>query len=178
MNVLLLYSSKTGFTRRYAQWIGEELGLRPTEWKDCTAGQLAEADLIVYGGSVNGGIITGQTKVERMARKAGNRPVIWFAVGLRPPTLRTMELLRKNNFGRDSEAPLFYFPGGLDKEKLPPGDRTMLRVYRAMLRRRRDLDPEDEGMIDRLSIPGDHTDRTAIEPLVDLIRTAQNSGKT
>ena len=174
MNILLLYTSNTGFTMRYAEWIGEELEIEPVCFKDCNPARIAQADLVIYGGSVNGGILTGQTKAERMARKAGNKTVLWFAVGLRPATERTLDLLRTNNFGRGSEAPLFYFPGGLDREKLQAGDRTMLRVYRAMLRRRRDLHPEDEEMIRRLITPADYTDRNAIAPLVDLVRSLRD----
>ena len=135
---------------------------------------MARADLVIYGGSVNGGILTGQTKVERLAKKAGNKPVIWFATGLRPATDRTLDLLRKNNFGSGSDAPLFYFPGGLDKEKLRPGDRTMLRVYRAMLRRRRDLHLEDAEMIRRLITPADYSDRNAVAPLTALVRSLRD----
>ena len=170
MNILLLCHSKSGFTKRYADWIGEELGVSPVLLQDCTPAQIAGADLILYGAGVNGGIINGQAKLERMVKKAGNQPVIWFATGLRPATDRTLELIRRNNFGAEAEAPLFYFPGGLDKEKLQAGDRTMLRVYRAMLRRRRDLHPEDEEVLRRMSYPGDYTDRAAIAPLVEFIR--------
>lgn len=135
---------------------------------------MAQADLVIYGGSVNGGILTGQTKAERMAKKAGNKPVIWFATGLRPASNRTLDLLRKNSFGSGADVPLFYFPGGLDKKKLLPGDRTMLRVYRAMLRRRRDPHPEDEEMIQRLINPADYSDRNAIAPLTGLIRSLRD----
>ena len=174
MNILLLYTSNTGFTRTYAEWIGEELGIEAIPFKNCTPARMAQADLMVYGGSVNGGILTGQAKAERMAKKAGDKPVIWFATGLRPATDRTLDILRKNNFGSGSDSPLFYFPGGLDKEKLQPGDRTILRVYRAMLRRRRDLHPEDEEMIQRLITPADYSDRNAIAPLVALVRSLRD----
>lgn len=169
--VLLLYESRSGFTRRYAQWIGEELGVAPIQLNNCRREQIAQADLVIYGAGVSGGIVNGQAKVERMAKKAGGRPVVWFATGLRPHTPRTLDLLRKNNFGRNAEAPLFYFPGGLDRTKLPSGDRTLLLCYRAMLRRRRDLDPEDTQVLQRMSVPGDYTDRTYIAPLVDLVKT-------
>ena len=174
MDILLLYTSGTGFTKRYADWIGEELGIEAVPFKDCTPARMAQADLVIYGGSVNGGILTGQAKAERMAKRAGNRPVIWFATGLRPATERTLGLLRKNNFGSGSEVPLFYFPGGLDKEKLRPGDRTMLRVYRAMLRRRRGLHPEDAEIIRRLITPADYSDRNAIAPLVEYVRSLRD----
>ena len=174
MDILLLYTSGTGFTKRYAHWIGEELGLEAVPLQDCTPARMARADLVIYGGSVNGGILTGQTRVERMARRAGNKTVLWFAVGLRPATDRTLDLLRKNNFGRASEVPLFYFPGGLNPEKLQAGDRTMLRVYRAMLRRRRDLHPEDGEMVQRLVTPADYSDRNAVAPLVALVRSLRD----
>jgi menaquinone-dependent protoporphyrinogen IX oxidase len=176
MEILLLYSSQTGFTRRYAQWIGEALGIDPVALKDLTQPQLAQADLIIYGGSINGGLLTGQAKVQRMVKKAGGKPVLWFATGLRPATPRTLELVRKNNFPWGEEAPLFYFPGGSDWEALSPGDRTLLHVYRAMLRRRGNLHPEDRQVTERMTTSGDYTDPSAIVPLLHWVQALEQAG--
>jgi hypothetical protein len=111
-----------------------------------------------------------------MVKKAGGKPVLWFATGLRPATPRTLELVRKNNFPRGEEAPLFYFPGGSDWEALSPGDRTLLRVYRAMLRRRKDLHPEDRQVIDLMMTSGDYTDPSAIIPLLHRVQALQKTG--
>ena len=168
--ILLVYASQTGFTQRYAQWIGRELDALAIPQRDCTQEMVEGADLVIFGGSVRGSIITGQTKLERMLRRAGGRQVIWFAVGIRPDTPRTLELVRKNNFSKEETPELFYFRGGMDPEQLKPGDKTLITCYRAMMKRRRDLDPEDREIITLLRTPCDYTDPERIAPLVRRAR--------
>lgn len=162
--ILLLYASQTGFTQRYAAWIAQALGVPAQPLAACTKAQVAAAELVIFGGSVRGSILTGQTKVDRLCRRAGGKPVVWFATGLRPATPRTLDLIRRNNFA--AEVPLFYFRGGLAPEKLRPGDKTLLLCYRAMLRRRRERAAEDEALLPLFQTACDYTDRRQIAPLL------------
>ncbi len=170
MNLLLLYCSQTGYTKRYAEWIAEEVETTAVPLKECTQPMLDHADLVIYGGSVHGGVITGESKLSKLLKKSGKKDILYFAVGIRPDTLRTTEIIKKNTLGTESQATLFYFRGGLDKEKLSPGDQTMLRVYRAMLKRRKALHPEDQGMIELLRYPSDFSSREQILPLIQEIK--------
>ena len=167
---LLIYESQTGFTQRYAQWIGEALEVQAIPLKQCSQAMVDSADYVIFGGSVRGSIISGQTKIERMLKKSP-KPILYFAVGLRPATARTIEILRKNNFGIPGDFPLHSFRGGMDPEKLSSGDRTMLQIYRAMLRRRKDLDAEDQEMLSILRQSGDYTDKGQIGPLLEAARS-------
>lgn len=166
MKVLVLYESKTGYTRRYAEWISEEVKGDLLTLKEATLGRVRAADLLIFGGNIRGSIISGQEKMMRLAQKAGGKKTFYFGVGMRPVTPRTLELLRKNNWIAEN---LFYFRGGLDQEALSPGDRTMLRVYQAMLKRRREIHPEDEQLLRDLRVPGDFSDREQIKPLLNAV---------
>lgn len=162
--ILLLYASQTGFTQRYAEWIAQALGVPALPLAACRKAQVEGAALVIFGGSVRGSILTGQTKVERLCRRAGGKPVLWFATGLRPATPRTLDLVRRNNFSRD--VPLFYFRGGMAPEKLRPGDKTLLLCYRAMMRRRRERVTEDEELLPLFQTACDYTDQRQIIPLL------------
>ena len=167
--ILLLYQSQTGFTRQYAQWIGEELSIPPIPLGDCTREMVRGADLVIFGGPVRGSQITGRAKAERLCRRAGGKPVLWFGVGLRPVTPRTLTLLERNNF--PGEAPgLFYFRGGMDPDGLTPGDRTLITCYRAMMKRRSPPDLEDAEILDLMTRPCDYTDPEQIQPLIRAVR--------
>lgn len=169
MCTLVLYESQTGYTRQYAQWIAEALHGEALPLKEADPDRVRRADRVLFGGSVRGSLISGQEKMTRLAKRAGGKKVLFFCVGIRPATPRTLDLLRRNNFGADDETPFFYFRGGLDKETLTPGDRTLLRVYQAMLKRRRDLHPEDEELLRILRIPGSYAGRDQIEPLLEAV---------
>ena len=108
---LLLYASQTGFTQRYAQWIGQALGVEPIPLAACRLADVAAADGVIFGGSLRGSLLTGQTKVARLCRRVGNKPVVWFAVGIRPATDRTLKLGRRTNFSREERPQLFYVRG-------------------------------------------------------------------
>ena len=166
---LLLYASQTGFTQRYAQWIGQALGVEPIPLAACRLADVAAADGVIFGGSLRGSLLTGQPKVARLCRRAGNKPVVWFAVGIRPATDRTLDLVRRNNFSREERPQLFYFRGGMATEKLKPGDKTLLLCYRAMMRRRRDLPEEDEALLPLLRQDCDFTSRDQIAPLLQTV---------
>lgn len=166
---LLLYASQTGFTQRYAQWIGQALGVEPIPLAACRLADVAAADGVIFGGSLRGSILTGQTKVARLCRRAGNKPVVWFAVGIRPATDRTLDLVRRNNFSREEQPLLFYFRGGMATEKLRPGDKTLLLCYRAMMRRRRELPEEDEALLHLIRQDCDFTSRDQIAPLLRAV---------
>ena len=167
--LLLLYASQTGFTQRYAQWIGRALGVESRPLAACRYEEVARADLVIFGGSVRGDILTGQTKVARLCRRAGNKPVVWFATGIRPATPRTLDLVQRNNFSREEHPRLFYFRGGMAPERLKPGDKTLLLCYRAMMRRRRDLPEEDEALLPLLRQDCDFTSRDQITPLLQAV---------
>ena len=128
MKVLVLYESKTGYTRRYAEWISEEVKGDLLTLKEATLGRVRAADLLIFGGNIRGSIISGQEKMMRLAQKAGGKKTFYFGVGMRPVTPRTLELLRKNNGIAEN---LFYFRGGLDQEALSPGDRPRGRTVAA-----------------------------------------------
>ena len=167
---LLIYESQTGFTQRYAQWIGEALDVPAIPLKQCGQAMMDSAGFVIFGGSVRGGGISGLAKVRKLLKKHPDKPLLCFAVGLRPETERTIDLLRKNNSGIPGDFSLHYFRGGMDPEKLSSGDRTMLQLYRAMLRRRNDLDAEDREMLSILRQAGDYTDKARIEPLLQAAR--------
>lgn len=122
MKTLVLYESHTGYTRRYAQWISEALRADILPLKEATSALLRDADLVIFGGSIRGSIISGQDRMKKLAKKAGSKAVLYFGVGLRPDSPRTRSLLRRNNFGSESTVPLFYFQGGLNRDSLASGD--------------------------------------------------------
>ena len=59
MRVMVVYESGTGFTRQYAEWIGEDLNCPVKPVKEVSARMAGEYDLIIYGGWVMGNMIMG-----------------------------------------------------------------------------------------------------------------------
>ena len=59
MKTVVLFQSKYGATKKYAQWIAEELSCDIFERKNINANALEAYDTIVYGGGLYAGGVSG-----------------------------------------------------------------------------------------------------------------------
>lgn len=171
MKRVVVYESQTGSTKQYAEWIARQADAQLIALNECTASILQQADLIVFGGGVRGGNIDGKRKFSKIAKKANANNLIYFAVGIRPSTPRTLALIRSSNFDSNSDVPLFYFRGKFNPDALNQSDKTMIRIYQSMLKRRRDIHQEDADLLDAIRSPCDFASEEQITPLLQEIGT-------
>lgn len=57
-NTVVIYNSKTGFTKRYAEWISKELGCECLKLDDAKNRELDEFDTIIFGGWACAGTVS------------------------------------------------------------------------------------------------------------------------
>ncbi len=161
--VLIIVSSPTGFTRRYADWIAEEVGADVVPLEEAAPEMLAPYALVICGSPIYGGEYHCLKKFQSLQRRSG-KWFLYYATGICPQSQRTVRRIARNNFPVGQQA--YYFEGGLDREKLAPSQRALLTCYQAMLRRQGNTHPEDAVVLDRMRVSGDYTRREAIQPLV------------
>ena len=82
MKKIVVYQSKTGFTAKYANWITERLGCEAKEYKRVNSKELADYDMVIYGGCIMADMVIGYNKIK--ALNLNN--VIVFAVGITVPS--------------------------------------------------------------------------------------------
>ena len=112
MKILVTYKSKTGFTKKYAEWIAEELGCEAKDIKTITPKNVAEYDLVIHGGWIFGGIINGYSKINSFNPKR----LIVFGVGFTPKAKVDLKKMAEEN--KLGDAPLYYFEGGTNPPKM------------------------------------------------------------
>lgn len=109
MKTIVTYKSKTGFTKKYAEWIADEL--------NCGAIRVEELDLneaydcIIHGGWIMAGMILGLNKV----KKAKTKHLVCFAVGFTQEK-DYVHIIQKQN--QIQNLPLYYFLGGTNPKKM------------------------------------------------------------
>lgn len=59
MKYIVTYSSKYGSTQKYAKWIGEALSCEVKDIKDIRSDMLQNYDVIIHGGSLYAGGVSG-----------------------------------------------------------------------------------------------------------------------
>ncbi|MDE6847513.1 MAG: flavodoxin domain-containing protein [Lachnospiraceae bacterium] len=170
--VLIVYYSKTGFTKKYAEWIEESL----SEGLSCDVFsyskrrkiQLSQYDIILFGGGFHAGQINGikwfKTQMHKLSDNA-NRRIAVFATGAMPAEAPDIEKALRQNFTEEEWAKItaFYLPGGLCYEKMGVGDRLMMAAFRALLKEKN----VDSQMQQIVAHSFDLTSKELITPLVE-----------
>ncbi len=169
--IAVIYQSKYGTTRRYAEWIAEALNAPLLEASGIGPGQLMDYDIIVFGGGLYASGILG---VELVAKNPCKSLVV-FTVGLATPEITDYSDILAKNFPAESlpDLKVFHLQGGIDYKKLGMVHKTMMALKKkeaaALPFSQRTSD--QHGLLETYGAQVDFTDKEKIQPLVDYVRS-------
>lgn len=163
MRSLVIYESNTGFTKQYAQWIAQALRCECAALKTVSPQRLTGVDSVIFGGWIMGNTIMGLDRV----RKLAVQPAAVFAVGCSQSRDEVVEAIRTQN--QLGDTPLFYMEGGFRFEELGFVQRTMLKMVKKAAAKKEHPSAQDREMAEVLGTSFDHSDQSAIRPLVEFI---------
>ena len=81
---IILYQSKYGSAKKYAQWLKQETGYALMETKKAELHQLSNFDVIVLGGGVYASGIAGLQFLKKNISRLSDKKIAVFAVGASP----------------------------------------------------------------------------------------------
>lgn len=171
--VLVVYKSVTGFTKQYAQWIAEALHCETMDLKEASSTAMSNYQTIIFGGRFHAGFVDGLKKAKALFGESAARRLVIFGTGA---TLGTqIDMINeawKNNLTPEelNEIPHFYMESGLRQEKMPLGDKLMLKVFAAMVKGKKEKTEYEKAMAQALGESYDHSSREFIKPLVECVR--------
>lgn len=169
MNTIIIYTSATGFTKKYAEWIAERTGYEAVTLKDAKKMDLSTYERIVYGGWIHAAIIAGINDVIKLAQ---NKKLLLFAVGGAPVNDDTIKNLHNALPENLKDVELIYCPGGFNYENMGFGSKTMMKMFSAMLSSKKDKTPDEEEMARMIKTSYDISDPKYIEELVVKLQGA------
>lgn len=128
---IVLYRSKTGFSKRYAEWIAEDLTCECRSIKCVKLDDLQDYGVVIYGAGVYAGMIAGLGKIKNWMEKSPEKTWIVFATGATPPKEGYEELIFKTNFrkGESRPAHFYYFLAGINYEKMGFFNRVLMKLF-------------------------------------------------
>lgn len=172
MNSIVVYSSKTGFVERYAKWIAEDLSANLAQADEVGIEDLMRYDTIIYGGGLYAVGINGIKLIKNNLERLKEKNLIVFATGASPPRERIIEEVKEKNFTPDEQRYLefFYLRGGFDYEKLGLKDRMLMKMLKKKLKMKKELTPDEKGMLEAYEDPVDFTKKENIGDLLDYAR--------
>lgn len=172
-NLIILYNSETGFTRKYAELLALELGCTALPLKNAPA-DLSGYAAVVFGSRLHAGIFDGWKKAQKLLQSRGAKQLVVFATGAMPNEAedQIQKTWAQNLTPEERKSiPHFYLQAGLRLEKLGLGDRAMLKAAAWAMGRKQAKTPEDEAFRDAISRSYDISDPKYLQPLADCLRT-------
>lgn len=130
MSTVVVYSSQTGFTKRYAEWLAEELGCQAVSLGDEPRFDASGFDVVVLGGWLHAGGLAGKKWLARAREKHLQTRFVVFAVGATPVEWTDMveEALAKELPSPEfDDVERFYLRGGFAYERLGLPDKLAMK---------------------------------------------------
>ncbi len=84
MNAIVIYKSRYGSSKTYAEWIAEELGCRAVDVKGLKVSELLKYDTVIFGGGLYAEMIAGIHFVTKNFEKLSEKKIIVFSTGITP----------------------------------------------------------------------------------------------
>jgi menaquinone-dependent protoporphyrinogen IX oxidase len=173
--IAVLYKSKYGTTRQYAEWIAEETGGTLFALPKVRVSDLEGYDTIVIGGGIYAGSIQGMKFLTKNFAALASKRLIAFAVGSSIVTEKNTEEIRDKAFPPEMRNSLRFYKlrGGLDYPHMGFLDRTLMKMLVGMLRKKPEgeWDEETRGIIENYGKTVSFIDRAAIAPIARDVRT-------
>jgi len=173
-NIVVIYKTKYGTTKQYAQWIAEELNSSIFEASETKPSQLKNYDLVIYGGGLYAGGVIGSKLVSENPCNA----LIVFTVGAADPNDTDYSEILAKNFTQEllSVTKIFHLRGGIDYAKLSLVHKGMMAMMKKMVLKSTkqnvtEVSSEDKLLLETFGGKVDFTDRATIKPLVDYARS-------
>ena len=137
MKILIIYKSKTGFTKKYAEWIREETDAEIIPFKRKNKVSLNFYDTIIFGAPFHAGKISGLNWLKKKLPELKNKKIIVFATGASPAQDEEIKKAFSVNFDEEDLKKIkpFYFQSGLNYEKMGGMDKLLMKIYAFMLKK-------------------------------------------
>lgn len=170
MKTVVIYKSKTGFTKKYANWIAECLSADIIDAKKGNIDLLATYDTIIYGGGLYASGINGVKLITQNFDKIKTKKIIVFATGASPAREEVDKDVKEKNFTQAQleKIKFYYLRGGFDYSKLNVFDKFLMSLLKWMINRkkREGLTQDEIGMMAIYNKPTDYTREAYIEDLI------------
>ena len=174
MNAIVIYKTKYGSTKTYAEWIAKELDCDIAEVKSVTADDLQKYDTIVYGGGLYAEVINGVTLITKNMDKLKGKKIAIYTTGITPLDCRDYydKYVVEKNFkaGVPENIKLFNFMGRMVLSELTPVHRAALKTLKKIMSSKKEPTEMEKLLIELCDADGDFTDIEEIKPLVDYIK--------
>ena len=172
MKGIILYTSKYGATKHYAEWLKEETGFDCIETKKADIETVRQYDTVILGGGIYATKIAGLGFLKKHMDALKGKKIIVFCDGASPYDEKAFSKTVAYNM-KDSlkGIPCFYLRGGWDLNTMTFTDKTACKMLIKSLSRKKIEDCEvwEKALLEAGYNKCDWTDRASLGPVLDEI---------
>ena len=175
--IAVIYSSKYGTTKKYANWIAEELSAEIFDVKSVKIGQLLNFSTIIYGGGLYAGGISGISFLTKNYNQISEKNIILYTCSLADVnnienTNNIKENLKKVlSTEMQQNIQIFHLRGGIDYTNLGFVHKSLMALLHKSISKKdiATLSNENKQFLATYGKTVDFTDRNSIDPLLTYI---------
>lgn len=173
MKTIVIYKSKTGYAKKYAQWIAEELSADIFDFSKVTVEMLEDYDTVIYGGGLYAVGINGVKFITKKLDKLKGKKIVVFATGVSPSRSSDIEKVKDSNFTAEEQRYIkfFYLRGGFDYGRLTTVDKILMTFLKWKIKCKKELTADEKGMLAIYNKPVDYTLKKNIDEIVTYVRS-------
>ena len=174
MKTLVIYTSQTGFTKKYSEWLAERMSADILELKDAKKKDdsfFAGYDAIVYAGWCMAEKLVKSGWYFKMASAWKEKRLAVICVGGSPIDNPRIDGMLKNIISDEQRKYIraFYCQGGFNYEKMNLPSRLTMKMFVKTLKNKKNATEEEKQMAEGISQSYDISDIKYLDPVVDYL---------
>jgi len=174
--IAVIYKSKYGSTKQYAEWISDELKADLFEHSDVKASEMNKYDTIIFGGGLYASGIIGIDIIKKNFENIKDKNIIVFTVGLADPKIKEQFIpIIEQNFSDEMKdrISVFHLRGSMDYSRLNIMHRSMMGMVKKTVSKKPEhmRTEEDAQLLETYGKSVNFIDKNSIMPIIELTKS-------
>lgn len=169
----IIYQSKYGSTRKYAEWIYEAIGGDLYKKSEISINKLKQYDVIIYGGGLYLWKILGFSFIKNNYKYLEGKEIVTFSVGVSPFDTGIIYEIKENNFPEEMRyIPCFYLRGSFDKCSITLKDKIIINILIKIFyndKENKQYEEWEKLFLDSMNSGGDWSSKEYLKPILDYM---------
>lgn len=176
MKTLVIYKSNSGFVKKYAEIIQQELDCDVIERSSANVNIMKNYDVIIYGGGLYAVSINGVDIIKNNINDLKEKELIVFCSGATPYREAVYTQVYNKNFDENQRKyiKMFYLRGGFDYNRLKTGHKIIMKLMKWQLSKKKNPTEDDIGMLNAFKESVDFTSLENAQELIDYVRNIRS----
>jgi len=176
MKGIIIYQSKYGATKKYADWLKEATKYECLETRTVTVQAVDQFDIIILAGGIYASGISGLSFLRKHINELNNKKIAVLCVGASPFDEDAFNQIYTHNFkGSLQGIPCFYGRGAWNESAMSVKDRALCKMLQKVVSKKdpATYEPWEKALMCAVGQSCDWTEKKYLQPLLEWIESAQ-----